>query len=222
MQGRLELDLVSGNVGISKEVIVTVGPLSETITMVEKGSKGDKCEYKRPKDGEGIIKHMTIDWKNGRFDIRMDKVNVTGVTNPVFISIRIGEDASSASILIREHRNHWDHRAKSGPEAVEIEPLAITDGLNVVAYPNPVRDVHTATFQVMGVLAADVEEIRVQVYDLSGHLVWEDAALDSELDWHTGSLSGDYLANGFHSYSVQVRIAGSWINQDIGKITLMR
>jgi len=161
VQGRLELDLVSGNVDISKEVIVTVGALSETITMVEKGSKGGKWEYKRTKDGEGIIKHMTIDWKNGRFDIRMDRVDVTGVSNPVFISIRIGDDVSSASILMREHRHHWDYRAKSGPKAVEIEPLAITDELKVVAYPNPVRDVHTATFQVLGVLAADVEEIRV-------------------------------------------------------------
>jgi hypothetical protein len=91
-----------------------------------------------------------------------------------------------------------------------------------VAYPNPIRDVDTATFQVMGPMAAEVEEIRVQIYDLSGRLVWEDAALGSELDWHTDSLSGDYLANGIYLYRVQVRIGGSWINQDIGKIAVLR
>jgi len=42
------------------------------------------------------------------------------------------------------------------------------------------------------------------------------------LDWHTDSLSGDYLADGFHLYGAQVRIGGSWINQDIGKIAVMR
>jgi hypothetical protein len=91
-----------------------------------------------------------------------------------------------------------------------------------VAYPNPIRDVHTATFQVMGAMAAEVEEIRVQIYDLSGRLVWDAAALGSELDWHTDSLSGDYLANGIYLYRVQIRIGGSWINQDIGKIAVLR
>ena len=104
----------------------------------------------------------------------------------------------------------------------DFEPLAITDELEVVAYPNPVRDVHTATFRVMGTLAAEEEEIRVQIFDLSGRLVWEDAALGPELDWHTDSLSGDYLANGVYLYRVQVRIDGSWINQDIGKIAVLR
>ena len=105
-----------------------------------------------------------------------------------------------------------------------FEPLAITDPprAEVVAYPNPVRDVNTATFQVMGALADQVEEIRVQIFDLSGRLVWEDAALGSELDWHTDSLSGDYLANGIYLYRVQVKIDGNWINQDIGRIAVLR
>jgi hypothetical protein len=222
VQGRLELDLACGDgVDVSKPVTVTVGSLSETITMEEKGKKGDKWEYKRPKGGTGDIKHMTIDWKNGKFDIRMDKANLTGVTNPVTISIQIGDDVGSASILMREKKHHWDYKAIT-TKAVEVEPLAVPDEVTVVAYPNPIRDVNTATFQVMGTLAAEVEEIRVQIYDLSGHLVWEDAALGSELDWHTDSLSGEYLANGIYLYRVQVRIGGNWINQDIGKIAVLR
>jgi len=223
VRGSLEVDLVGGDdVDISEDVIVTVGPLSQTITMVEKGKKGDKWEYKRPKHGDGFIKHMTIDWKKGQFDIHMDKADLTGVINPVTISILIGDDVGSTSILMNEKKHHWDYRAEHGPKAVEIEPVAITDELRVVAYPNPIRDVHTATFKVMGPLAAEVEEIRVQIYDLSGHLVWEDAALGSELDWHTNSLSGDYLANGFYLYRVQVRIGANWIIQDTGKIAVLR
>jgi len=211
----------ASDVDIDDDVTVTVGPLSETIPMVEKGKKGDKWEYKRPKGGTGDIKHMTINWKNGEFDIRMDKADLTGVTNPVTISIQIGDDVGSKSILMREKKHHWDYKAeKTGPAA--IEPLVTTDEAKVVAYPNPIRDVDTATFQVKGTLATQVEEIRVQIYDLSGRLVWEDAALGSELDWHTDCLSGDYLANGIYLYRVQLRIDGSWISQDLGKIAVLR
>jgi hypothetical protein len=102
------------------------------------------------------------------------------------------------------------------------ETPAAPEDLVIVAFPNPIQDVHTATFQARGTLAAQVEEIRVQIFDLSGCLVWEDAARGSELDWHTDSLSGDYLTNGIYLYMVQLRIGGSWINQDIGKIAILR
>ncbi|MCK4391404.1 T9SS type A sorting domain-containing protein, partial [Candidatus Bipolaricaulota bacterium] len=223
VQGKLELDLVNGDgVDISEPVTVTVGPLSETIPIVEKGKKGDKWEYKRPKDGEGIIKHMKIDWKNGKFDIRIDDVDLDSdeFPNPVTISVQIGDDVGSESITMSEKKHHWDYKAEKPkkPKAVGIEPFAITGPLKVVACPNPIRDVDTATFQVMGTLATQVEEIRVQIYDLSGRLVWEDAALGSELDWHTDNQSGQFLANGVYLYQVQVKIDGIWINQDIGKI----
>ncbi len=225
VQGKLELDTLNGNgVDISEDVTVTVGPLSETITMVAKGKKGDKWEYKRLKDGAGDIKHMTIDWKNGKFDIRMDKADLSEMTDPenVTISVQIGDDVGSESITMRVKKHHWDYKAKNGPKAVETEPFAITDELKVVAYPNPIRDVDTATFQVMGTLAAQVEEIQVQIYDLSGRLVWEKEEAGSELDWHIEDLSGRYLANGIYLYSVQLRIGGNWINQDIGKIAVLR
>lgn len=109
-----------------------------------------------------------------------------------------------------------------GKKSADLDPRFIADQLKVLPCPNPVRDVHTATFRVMDALTSQVEEIRVQIYDLSGRLVWEDAALGSELDWHTDSLSGEYLANGIYLYMVQVRIGGSWINQDIGKIAVLR
>jgi len=124
---------------------------------------------------------------------------------------------------IDHYKKAWEYACKAQePKKHSSKPQAIVDQLQVVAYPNPIRDVHTATFQVMGTMAAEVEEIRVHIYDLSGHLVWEDGALGSELDWHTDSLSGDYLANGIYLYRVQIRIGGSWINQDIGKIAVLR
>ena len=98
-------------VEISEGVTVTVGPLSETIMMVEKGKKGEKWEYKRPKHSEGNIKHMTINWKNGKFDVRMDKTDLTGMTNPVTISIQIGDGFGEETILMKEKKHHWDYKA---------------------------------------------------------------------------------------------------------------
>lgn len=115
VQGELELDLANGDgVVLGEDVIVTVGPLTETITMVEKGKKGDRWHYQqRPKeDGTGDIKHMTINWKNGKFDIRMDKADLTGVTNPMTISIQIGDDVGEETITMREKKDHWDYKAK--------------------------------------------------------------------------------------------------------------
>ncbi|GAI60663.1 unnamed protein product, partial [marine sediment metagenome] len=114
VQGKLELDLVNGNgVNISEDVIVTVGPLSETIKMVEKGKKDERWEYKRPKGGTDDIKHMTINWKNGKFDIRMDKADLSELIDPeVTISIQIGDDVGEETIPMREKKHHWDYKAK--------------------------------------------------------------------------------------------------------------
>lgn len=113
-----------------------------------------------------------------------------------------------------------------GVDSVRIvpsnKPHAMTDELKVLVSPNPIRDVHTAHFHMMGTMAAEVEEIRVQIYDLSGRLVWEDTTPGSELEWHTEDLSGTYLANGVYLYKVQIRVDGSWISQELGKIVILR
>ena len=112
VQGTLKLDLVRGNgVNISDDVIVSIGPLIETIKMEAKGKKDEKWEYERPKNGNGNIKHMTINWKSGEFDIRMDRAEIAGVTNPVNINILIGNDLGHTSIQMREKEHFWDYKA---------------------------------------------------------------------------------------------------------------
>ena len=110
VKGELELDLINGNgVDISELVTVTLGLLSETITMVEK--EDEKWRYRRPGDYDGVINYMTINWNNGEFEIRMDKADFSGVTNPVTISIRIGDDIGEETIVMRETENFWDYNA---------------------------------------------------------------------------------------------------------------
>jgi hypothetical protein len=59
----------------------------------------------------GNIKHMNINWKNGKFDIRVDKADLAGMTNPVTISIKIGNDLGEETILMMEKKHHWDYKA---------------------------------------------------------------------------------------------------------------
>lgn len=85
--------------------------------------------------------------------------------------------------------------------------------------PNPVTDVHTTVFGVRGV---EVESIRVEVYDLSGRLVWKGEAVGNELVWHTEDLVGRYLANGVYLYVVYVKVGDTWIQSDIRKLAIFR
>ena len=90
--------------------------------------------------------------------------------------------------------------------------------LEVLVYPNPVKDVHTATFAVRGVA---VERMRVEIYDLSGRLVWKGEALGNVLLWHTEDLSGLPLANGVYLYRVVVEAGG---RREVvqGKVVILR
>lgn len=84
VQGKLELNLVKGEgATISKDVTIGVHPLFETITMVQKG----------------------------KFDIRMDKVDLTGVPNSVTISTQIGDDFGDEIFLMNDKKHHWDYKA---------------------------------------------------------------------------------------------------------------
>ncbi len=122
LKGTLQLDLENGNgVNILEDVTVTVGTFSATIdggSMVEKGKEGEKWEYKRPEDGAGSIEKMTIKWKTGndgsewkigKFDMSMNKADLSELTNPVTISIQIGDDFGEETILMRVR---WDYKAK--------------------------------------------------------------------------------------------------------------
>jgi len=116
-----------------------------------------------------------------------------------------------------------------GPSAAELgltppapPTLPMMDkktGLVVLNYPNPVRDVRTTKFMVLG---AEVETIRVSVYDLTGRLVWRGEGAGNELTWHTDDLSGQFLANGVYLYIVEVKVGGQWIRSEVKRLVILR
>ncbi|MFC1942131.1 LamG domain-containing protein [Chloroflexota bacterium] len=113
VKGKLKLDQNIGDgVDISEGVTITVGPLSDTITMEQKRMKYKKWTYKRPRSGEGAIKYMTIDWKKGTFDFSIDNADLSEMTNPdsLTISIQIGDDYGEASIDMKE-KKQWSYKA---------------------------------------------------------------------------------------------------------------
>jgi len=99
------------------------------------------------------------------------------------------------------------------PDSLEPEEL------QVVNVPNPVRDVRTTTFTVLGV---EAEALRVEVYDLSGRLVWKAEALGNKLVWHTEDLTGLPLANGVYLYIAYVKVDGEWIRLEPQKLVILR
>lgn len=116
-----------------------------------------------------------------------------------------------------------------GPAATPTEPPPPPSGegdlppaWGVEVAPNPVREVHTATFQVVGPMSALVEGLWVRVFDLAGQLVWEGSAMGAGLVWHTESLSGEFLANGVYLYQAQVKVAGEWLAVGLGKLAIYR
>ena len=91
--------------------------------------------------------------------------------------------------------------------------------MRVLNIPNPVRDVHTTVFTVLGV---EAEGIKVEVYDLTGRLVWKGEAEGNELPWDTRDLTGLPLANGVYLYLVYVKVEGEWIVSDVQKLVILR
>ncbi len=82
--------------------------------MEEKGKEGEKWEYKRPKGGTGDIKHIIIDWKKGKFDVHMDKADLSGLTDPhnVTVTIKIGsDDFGSETITMTVEDSKWEYKA---------------------------------------------------------------------------------------------------------------
>jgi hypothetical protein len=109
-----------------------------------------------------------------------------------------------------------------GEELPPAPPAASAAEFTFVNVPNPIRDVHTTTFKVLGPLASMVTEIKVQVFDLTGKLVWEGTAAGAELTWHTDDLTGAYLANGVYLYKVYVKVGDAWISSGVLKLVIQR
>jgi len=117
-------------------------------------------------------------------------------------------EASSASALSAMAVSRTDEKARN-----------LAAKLEVMNIPNPVRDVHTTTFMVRNVA---VEAMKIQIFDLSGALVYEEETPGNELEWHTVNDYGEYLANGIYIYRAVALIGGEWVQTALQKLVILR
>ena len=110
------------------------------------------------------------------------------------------------------------------PAPPSLPGIHTWDGvLEVTNTPNPITDVHTTTFTVEGQTAALVDTIKVQIYDLSGQLVYSSGEVaGTHLEWHTDNAYGEYLANGVYLYKMYAKVAGQWVVSDVKAVVILR
>jgi PKD repeat protein len=108
------------------------------------------------------------------------------------------------------------------PPMMRAMDVSVLDGLVVGNEPNPIRSEHTTTFKVTGPKSDLVGAIRVEIYDLSGQLVWREEVQGRETQWHTNDLRGDLLANGAYLYQIWVQVGGTWLPTGIRKLAVVR
>jgi hypothetical protein len=100
--------------------------------------------------------------------------------------------------------------------------FSVVGGLEFTNSPNPVTDVHTTTFVVTGPMSGFVEAIKVQIFDLSGRLVYEREEAGTSMDWHTENDYGEILSNGVYLWKMYALINDKWIESEVKKLAILR
>jgi hypothetical protein len=95
-------------------------------------------------------------------------------------------------------------------------------GLEFTNIPNPITDVYTTSFVVTGPMSGLVEEIKVQIFDLSGRLVYEEEEAGTSMEWHTENDYGEILANGVYLWKMYALINGKWFESEVKKLVILR
>ena len=98
-------------------------------------------------------------------------------------------------------------------------PPSLGNALQFMCIPNPARE---AAVVFKAVHPQSVEEIRVQVFDLTGRLVWEAAAFSGEITWPLLDQTGRPVANGVYLYVLQAKVLGEWIQSGLQKLGVVR
>jgi hypothetical protein len=157
-----------------------------------------------------------IDNDKGEVQFAAANLSKQMVAEGMLLQFIISGDASQAVLAIDVLR---DIHARDVPYKV---PMA-ADALEFGNTPNPITDVHTTTFEVKGLMAALVEAIKVQIFDLSGRLVYESEEVPgTRLDWHTDNDYGEYLSNGVYLYKLYALINDQWVISETKKLVILR
>jgi len=112
VKGGFTLPPTSDGLKPGDPVTISVDGFSQTITMVVKDA-GKKWEYNRAKGDTGI-KTMKLDLGKSvmTFEMHVDKLDLAPMntwTNPVPISLQIGDDKGATTVLMRQFKESWEY-----------------------------------------------------------------------------------------------------------------
>jgi hypothetical protein len=112
VKGAFTLPPTSDGLKPGDPVTISVDGFSQTITMVVKDA-GKKWEYNRAKGDTGI-KTMKLDLSKSvmSFEMHVDKLDMAPMntwTNPVPISLQIGDDKGTTTVLMRQLKESWEY-----------------------------------------------------------------------------------------------------------------
>jgi fibronectin type 3 domain-containing protein len=224
---RLQLGPAGGQmIGVPFEVAWGIG--SGGSITVERAEQGEVVEAKSLVSAvtDGWIYDTIWSWSNRYEDWVLSTVT-SGATLDPWSGYWIHTFVDN--LVLRFSSAPWlgNTSASSSERNVSPPPSPETlfswaDVLRVVAKPNPVVDVDTAIFSVSGVCLCHVDGLKIEVYDLSGSLVWEEETTDFSITWHTQDMDKQYLYNAMYLYKAQVKIDGQWVSMPIGSLVVIR
>jgi len=137
---------------------------------------------------------MSIDWKKGKFDFEMDKVDLCGFTRPVSISLQIGNDIGQATVLTSKiTKVTIDSKKKDDGGKVRVKG-ELGFGLVCGPYDSPTDDIVVR----VGSLSWTLHQEDIEVKGKEGES-WEykppkdsDTAFrHAKIDWKKGSFDFD-------------------------------
>ena len=110
------------------------------------------------------------------------------------------------------------------PMPIRMTPLTFdASKLEFCICPNPVTGAHPMRFQITGEMAAFVEAIKVEIYDLYGKKVYSSGDITGTgVDWHTDNDYGEPLANGVYLCRMSAEVQDQWVVSVLKKIVLVR
>ena len=114
--------------------------------------------------------------------------------------------------------NGWDNSACGGVTTSTTSPPQCPYLSETKVYPSPASI--TATFEAVG---ANIEQIKVRIWDLAGYLVFESNwNIGTTYTWDLKNNNGEYVANGAYLYKINVKGCGNELESDLSTLAVLR
>ncbi|MEN3010912.1 MAG: hypothetical protein ABDI20_08160 [Candidatus Bipolaricaulaceae bacterium] len=129
-------------------------------------------------------------------------------------------DCRGPAIFIR--KNEFSRNVTASLTATDKELQYEYEAIKVISRPNPIRSENTTTFSVVSDQNASITGLKIDVFDLTGKLVFSEETSELKLVWHGKDLTNSLLANGVYIYVAHVKVNGKWITLTPQKIVILR